>query len=165
MPIKQEFINDYIVNRARKDVEEGQFSNKYSILKGRGLLKGKIGEQIFWNKHPDAVRTDNFDNDFVLGKYTVDVKCLGCTSKPREEYEVNVSTYYKQKSDVYIFYRVLEDLSKAWSVGWIWSKDFWNKCTIKKKGDVRFTTNNGRSFRYLSDSGIMLIKDLNMLKR
>lgn len=129
---------------------------KHSFMKGERNVVGFLGE-ILVAEYIKADIENTYDYDLVKRGIKIDVKSKRCTSIPQLHYECSVPAYNtRQKCDFYVFVRILEDYKKAWILGIIGKKSFFNKAILRKKG---FTdTSNNMTFK--EDSYNLAIKDL-----
>lgn len=121
---------------AQKASEMGEIRN--SITKGEGNLAGFIGEEIA-NKLIKGKIKNTYDYD-IVSDYTYDVKTKRCTSPPKPYYECSVAAYnVKQRCDRYVFVRIecIDDIcTRAWVLGWIDKKEYFDKADRLVKGQV-----------------------------
>lgn len=129
---------------------------KHSFMMGEGNVVGFLGE-ILVAEYIKADIENTYDYDLVKNGIKIDVKSKRCTSIPQLHYECSVPAYNtRQKCDFYVFVRILKDYKKAWILGIIGKKSFFNKAILRKKG---FTdTSNNMTFK--EDSYNLAIKDL-----
>jgi len=129
---------------------------KHSIMKGERNIIGFLGE-ILVAEYIKASIENTYDYDLIKAGIKIDVKSKRCTSIPRLHYECSVPAYNtRQRCDFYVFVRILEDYKKAWILGIIGKKSFFNKSVLRKKGFV--DTSNNMTFK--EDSYNIAIKDL-----
>ena len=65
------------------------------------------------------------------------MKTKRTTVTPKQNYFCSVSAFNtRQDCDFYFFVRILEDKTKAFLLGYISKKDFYNTSTYKNKGDL-----------------------------
>jgi hypothetical protein len=110
-----------------------------SIMNGSRNLAGFLGELVFEQYYPEAIRDNTYDSDFLFHGSTVDVKTKVRGYKPKPDYEVSVSAYRLQKTNVYYFVSLLEErghYTKAYLLGWASSKDFLANARFLKKGQL-----------------------------
>ena len=125
---------------------------KNSFTKGKGNVIGILGEKLI-SDLIGAEKTESFDFDLAKkdkdGKVLkLEIKTKKCTSPPKPDYFCSISKYSKhQTCDYYLFLRILEDLSRAWFVGYISQKEFYEKAIFYKKGDLDPNSNLGWTFR------------------
>jgi hypothetical protein len=148
--------------RARDADMQAKLIEKYgkehldnSISEGEGTLIGLLGEEIVYDRYPGVFErstgTDIYDFDLVdkrvVGK--VDVKTKICTSAPLPYYWCTVcAANTEQLCDYYCFVRVLEDLSRAWIMGFLPKADFFKGALFFHKGDTDPTSESGWQFRW-----------------
>lgn len=119
-----------------------------SFTNGVGRMPGFIGEVAFEQLYPEAqyVGEGCFTHDYELGRRTIDVKSLKCTSTPRADYKaaVNCKLDKKLKANTYFFTRVHSSLSHAWVLGWSPASRIISNGRFNKKGE----TDPDNGFRY-----------------
>ena len=148
--IKKEWIEEAKI----KSIEMGKLKN--SITKGEGNVVGFLGEIVAAN-YIKAKIENTHDYDIVKNNLKIDVKTKKCSSKPKDHYECSISEYNtKQKCDIYLFVRILNDNSKAWLCGMIGKKDFFKRSKFYPKGFVDQSNN----MKFHCDTYNMKIKDL-----
>lgn len=153
--IKREWIEE----AERKSKEMGQLRN--SITKGKGNVVGFLGEIVAAN-HIKATIENTHDYDIIKNNVKIDVKTKKCSSKPKDFYECSISEYNtKQKCDLYLFVRILNDNSKAWLCGMIGKNDFFKNAKFYPKGFVDKSNN----MKFHCDTYNMQIKDLVPFKK
>jgi hypothetical protein len=112
-----------------------------SIMAGQSNLYGAIGEVLFADEHPEWLRAESFNHDFVrqteeLGELTVDVKTKRTTTTPQPDWNCSVAaTSRHQQPDYLYFIRVHEDLSVAWLLGWLPLAEFYDVAVFGAKGE------------------------------
>ena len=133
-----------LIRARQKAIEMGRLAN--SITNGAGNLAGFIGEVVVADEL-NAKHDNTYDYDLTLNNTTrVDVKTKRCNSKPLDTYDCSISAHgTKQKCDMYIFVRVLNDFSKAWILGKLGKEEYFDRATFFKKGMV--APDNGFRFR------------------
>jgi len=106
-----------------------------SICNGEGNVYGFLGE-IIVSEYIGGQIKNTYDFDIIKNNLKIEVKTKRCTSKPQDHYNCSVAAYnIKQKCDVYVFVRILEDFSKAWILGAINKEDFY-KYSVFNKGNT-----------------------------
>ena len=114
--------------------EMGQLKN--SITKGQGNIHGFLGE-IIVSKFLGIEISNTYDYDMVFNNTKIDVKTKRVTTPPKDYYECSVADLNtKQKCDVYVFTRILKDMTKGWILGYLNKEDYFKKATFLKKGMV-----------------------------
>lgn len=129
-----------------------------SILRGKGNIYGEIGEQLV-SEYLKAKKIHSFDFDLVKNNTKLEIKTKSCSSVPKKEYECSVSaSNAKQECDYYIFVRVHDEMRKAWILGAISRKLFFQKARFCKEGEVDSKSRLG--WRFKADCFNLEIKDL-----
>lgn len=124
---------------------------KNSITKGSGNIAGFLGE-IVCAEYFGAEIKDTYDYDLLKDELRIDVKTKRCNSEPKSNYFCSVADYNtKQDCHVYLFCRVLNDLSKVWILGWEYKDEFYRKATFSKKGLVDPSSPPNYIFRFRAD--------------
>ena len=120
-----------------KKIADAQGALKGSIRFGKGNLTGYLGEEIFYKLFPKAERINDYESDFALNGYKIEVKSKQCSSKPLEHYEGSV-TYSKkpQDCDIYFFTRIHKDTRTGWYCGWRTHDSFLRDALVLRKGDT-----------------------------
>jgi len=153
-----EIKKEWIEEAERKSKEMGHLRN--SITKGQGNVVGFLGE-IVAAHHIKAKIENTHDYDIIKNNIKIDVKTKKCSSKPKDFYECSISEYNtKQKCDVYLFVRILNDNSKAWLCGMISKNDFFKNAKFYPKGFIDESNN----MKFHCDTHNMKIKDLVQFK-
>jgi hypothetical protein len=107
-----------------------------SITKGQGNVHGFLGE-IITSKFLKSKLSNTYDYDIIYNNIKIDVKTKRVTTPPRDYYECSVASLNtKQLCDIYVFTRVLKDMTKGWLLGYINKKDYFDKAVLLKKGDI-----------------------------
>ena len=144
-----------MINKAKAKANQmGTIKN--SITKGQGNIAGFIGEEIVLN-YLNEKDNNSYDYDLILkdGR-KVDVKTKRTTVKPRINYDCSVAAFNtKQKCDVYIFCRILNDMSKGWILGYKDKEDYFNEARFMKKNEIDPANN----FRVRADCYNVAIED------
>lgn len=138
--IKINITKEMIEECKEKANEIGKLKN--SITQGEGNLSGILGEYITHQYLPNSIWKNTYDYDLIEDDKKIDVKTKRCGSHPRTFYECSIAeTSLHQNCDEYIFVRVLNDMSKAWLLGRMNRKKYFDKAIYMKKGDID-TSNN-----------------------
>ena len=149
-------ITKDMINKAKAKANQmGKLNN--SITKGQGNIAGFLGEEIVLN-YLNENDNNSYDYDLVLkdGR-KVDVKTKRTTVKPRTNYDCSVAAFNtKQKCDVYIFCRILNDMSRGWILGYKDKKDYFDEARFMKKNQIDPANN----FRVKADCYNVAIEDL-----
>lgn len=120
--------------RRQADAEARRMGKlKNSILGGAGNQAGFLAEIVVAN-HIGATIKHSYDFDMVLGNVQIDVKSVLSNNPPRWDFNAYINGYYKQKCDWYAFAYVSYDLSRAWSVGYYPSKQFFDDAKFYAAG-------------------------------
>ena len=131
---------------ARQDAKELGIL-KHSFRRGEGNCDGFLGERLV-AEVIGAEICRSYDFDLVKNGLKIDVKTKTCTSKPQPHYNCSVYAYNTtQKCDIYVFVRILKDLSRAWIVGSIWKAKFFEKATLCRAGEA--DPKSANSYRHL----------------
>lgn len=138
-----------------------EFNNlRNSITEGKSQIYGAIGEIVVWDWLCNAgVETEYHgtkDYDLISDVVTIDVKTIRVNVPPTNEHNANISAYNtKQKTFMYFWVYVLEDMSTAWLVGWLDKESFFEEATLNKKGDK-----DGAKWVFKSDTYSLKVKHL-----
>ena len=110
---------------------------RHSITEGTGNVAGTLGE-LATARLLTAARSNTYNHDLVLlNTKTADVKTKICTSKPQMNYECSIAAYnIKQRTDYYIFCRVLKDYSKIWILGYMPKEEYFDRARYCEKGTI-----------------------------
>lgn len=120
---------------ARKKAEAMGVLNN-SITKGKGNVYGFLGE-ILANVYIKGKVKNTYDYDIVKDNIKIDVKTKTCTSPPQPHYYCSVAAFnIRQKCDVYVFVRIMEDFSRAWILGGSSKDYFYRYAQLNKKGTI-----------------------------
>ena len=111
---------------------------KGSVTEGKGNEIGALGEIIVWDKyHKKTEYVGSYDYDMIIKGVKVDVKTKAQNVPPASHHTYNIFAYNtKQKCDYYCFVVVLNDLTKAWIVGWKEKERFFKEAIFRKQGEV-----------------------------
>ena len=148
------------IDKAHKMSDEmGVLPN--SFTRGVGRMVGFLGEIAVNRFIPRSRYVGNkvFKYDIVKGKNKIEVKSKTCTGCPKEHYvaSVNGPKNIDPANNVYFFTRVSKDLRYVWIVGWITTKDFFERAVFKKKNET-----DEEGFVYRVSGYHIKIKDLEM---
>tara|TARA_R100001509_G_C4748281_1_gene175469 strand:+ start:83 stop:568 length:486 start_codon:yes stop_codon:yes gene_type:complete len=144
--IELEVSGDQFIRARKKAIDMGRIAN--SITNGGGNLAGFIGE-IVVTDYIGAKEQNTYDYDIVdkIGN-KIDVKTKRCNSEPKVNYDCSIAAHgTKQKCDMYVFVRVLNDFSKAWILGKIMKDEYFEKAKYHKKGEL----DPDNKFRFKAD--------------
>ena len=123
------------ITKARILAEDmGQLKN--SITKGQGNIYGFLGE-IIVSKFLGIELSNTYDYDMILNNTKIDVKTKRVNTPPKDYYECSVAGLNtKQQCDVYVFTRILKDMTTGWILGYLNKEDYFKKSTFLKKGEI-----------------------------
>tara|TARA_R100000687_G_C6386637_1_gene135278 strand:+ start:165 stop:659 length:495 start_codon:yes stop_codon:yes gene_type:complete len=131
-----------LINITDKDIKEAKLlansmgKLRNSITKGQGNVHGFLGE-IITSKFLKSKLSNTYDYDIIHNNLKIDVKTKRVTTPPRDYYECSVASLNtKQLCDIYVFTRVLKDMTKGWLLGYINKKDYFDKAVLLKRGDI-----------------------------
>lgn len=131
---EKELIKLFVARYGKKHLND-------SITEGEGLLSGLIGEELFrdyYNFLPsrgEAIFHYDVLDPWILGR--IEVKTKRCTSAPKLHYNCTVAaSNADQQCDYYAFVRLLTDFSKAWVVGLLPKKEFFDQAQEGKRGEI-----------------------------
>ncbi len=143
-----------------KAEEMGKLKN--SITGGAGNIAGFVGELIIAAYLGGRVN-NTYDYDIILPSgATIDVKTKRCTSEPKSNYDVSVAAFnVTQKCEFYAFVRVLEDLTKAWILGYYPKVDYFNDAKKWFKGQI----DKSNGFRVKANCYNLSIDELKSINR
>ena len=116
--INQISITNKQIEKAKNLSEElGKLKN--SITDGGHNIYGFLGELIV-AEYLNTEQKNTYDYDMKLPSgLTIDVKTKRCTSTPSPNYECSIAAYNtKQKCDVYVFTRILDNMKVGWILGY-----------------------------------------------
>ena len=138
--------------------EMGQLKN--SITKGQGNIHGFLGE-IIVSKFLDIEISNTYDYDMIFNNIKIDVKTKRVTTPPKDYYECSVANLNtKQQCDVYVFTRILKDMTQGWILGYLNKEDYFKKATFMKKGEIDPSNN----WKVSTDCYNLPINKLNNIK-
>jgi len=133
---------DEVLTDEKKSIE------KFGSRPG-AIFRGFIGEEMFLDYWPGSKLIKNYNYDIITVKdKKLDVKTIKCAFKPHEHYMVNVQSpdlekFKKDPPDYFVFFRIKENLSKAWLVGYKKFDEFIQLATFypigTKRGEITFT--------------------------
>jgi hypothetical protein len=148
-----------------------------SFTKGKSTIFGCAGEIIVSHYFGGELR-QNKDYDMVLnygemkrtpfctiinsamnmngGQARCEIKTKKTTVAPKEDYANSIARFSAhQDCDLYIFVRVLEDMTKAWITGVVSSPMFYKNATFHQRGEKDRSNN----FTFHADCWNMSIKE------
>ena len=128
-----------------------------SITKGQGNLHGFLGE-IITSKFLKSKLSNTYDYDIIHNNLKIDVKTKRVTTPPQDFYECSVACLnIEQLCDIYVFTRILKDMTTGWLLGYINKKDYFNEAVLLKKGHIDPSNN----WKVLTDCYNLPISKLN----
>lgn len=130
-------IEEWQIERAKKQTDLMPKELKNSIRHGEGTFIGKLGEQVIAKYLGIDTPIDTYNYDMMYGDKRIEVKTKETTVpfvKPNYECSVNGANP-NQNCDYYAFIRILSDHSRAWICGFISRKEYFEKAKFHKKGD------------------------------
>ena len=155
-----------LINITDKDIKEAKLlansmgKLRNSITKGQGNVHGFLGE-IITSKFLKSKLNNTYDYDIIHNNLKIDVKTKRVTTPPRDYYECSVASLNtKQLCDIYVFTRILKDMTKGWLLGYINKKDYFDKAVLLKKGDIDLSNN----WKVLTDCYNLPINKLNNIE-
>ena len=124
----------------------------WSTFKGNHLtfsntdsqLAGSIGEIVFQQLYPDAIRVSETDRecDFLFKDFRVDVKTKMTSVNPQPYHDLSILDYQKDFNvDFYCFFRLNYIEHKLWQVATIAKDDYFKKAKFLEKGMFDRTNN------------------------
>ena len=112
----------------------GEINN--SITKGKGNMYGFLGELMTAN-FLGVYLSNTYDYDIIYKGKKIDVKTKKLSTEPKPFYECSIAKLNThQRCDVYVFARVLKDMSKGWLLGYLSKEDYFKSATALNKGDM-----------------------------
>ena len=136
-------ITDDMKSDARRKILDTSINirrseEKFGFDKKR-ICEGFLGESMVrdYFKLKDY---DDYEYDTIINGQKADIKTITCKFKPPQNYLVTINSCYKdgehrQKSDIYIFTRILNDYSIGWILGYIECDRFFSISKFIKKGE------------------------------
>ena len=127
-------ITPQMVEKARAwDAEMGQLAN--SITGGEGNIAGYVGKYLV-SGLLGVPLTKTYNYDMVFKRYKVEVKTKRCTSPPKMSYECSIAAFNpRQSCDLFVFTRVMKDLSRGWVLGCLSPLDYFRLCVKHEAGE------------------------------
>lgn len=111
-------------------------------------IAGILGEIVYQSIFPSSRKTPNvsFPFDFYHNGKNVDVKCKCRNVPPRDNFDASFFAYQLlgekfKHVDRYVFMSTTNDFYSVWICGYIDKKDFIDKATFWKKGQIDSTNN------------------------
>lgn len=132
-----------------------------SIMGGTRNVYGFLGEIITSDMFPNLKPKNTYDYDLIFNnKFKIDVKTKSTTVTPEPHFECSISTYYKQKCDVYVFVRILKDFSIAYLLGYITPEEYFKKAKLREKGSLDPNSSPRAPFYFRESSYNLPISEL-----
>ena len=114
--------DDMLIRAKARSRKLGALNN--SFTKGQGNIYGFLGEELFC-RYFSITPKDEFNYDFEYKDKKYEIKSKHCSTEPKEHFECSIAeTSIFQDTDVYVFTRILNDLSVGWLLGYISKCDF-----------------------------------------
>jgi hypothetical protein len=112
--------------------------SKFGSEKSRTIF-GYLGEEIIKDFLGIKTIADSYNYDMEYKGYKLEIKTISCKFKPLPHYLCTVNSHningiHKQDADYYIFTRIINDQSKAWILGYMKCKEFFEKGSFVKMG-------------------------------
>ena len=137
---------------------------KNSIEEGKGTYLGSVGEVVlidyYKNKQVKFEDKQNFDYDFIINDFKIDVKTQSMKYKyePKPNFTCHIPNFnIKQDCDYYAFMFINLETNDAYCVGMIKKKDWKLVSQLKKQGEM------GHIKPFKCDTWICLISDLSKI--
>jgi hypothetical protein len=135
---------------------------KNSIKKGEGTYLGSVGEVVlidyYKNKEVKFEDKQNFDYDFIINDFKIDVKTQSMKYKPKPYFTCHIPNFnIKQDCDFYAFMFINLETNDAYCEGMIRKKDWKLVSKLKKQGEM------GHVKPFATDTWICLISDLSKI--
>jgi hypothetical protein len=150
------------LERAKDHFAFGALNN--SITEGEANIVGAIGEIVVFDYFSQTCSVDftsTFDFDMIVNGFKIDVKTRKSTAKPTSNFSIDIPAFnIEQKCDFFFFVYVLKTLKKAFLVGYIRPKDFFEIADFFVKGEL-----NVRQWAYRCDTYTVKVKDLKQFKQ
>jgi hypothetical protein len=142
-----------------KSRQVGELRN--SITNGAGNVAGAIGEMVV-AAYTGARIDDEYEYDLMLPDGSrVDVKTKRTTVPPDPSFECSIAAFNtSQLTDAYCFVRVMNGLSAAYILGWISKRDYFDRATFRREGDVDPDNN----FVFKADCYNLRVSDLHPIQ-
>jgi hypothetical protein len=155
--MKEVIITQEMIDAAQLRVDEMPRLNN-SITGNTATLHGFVGEEIVCDLSPNFKVMGEYEYDIISDDgLRLEVKTKRTTVAPKPFYEVSVAQFNThQQCDLYVFTRVLNDLSKGWILGVMGPEEYYANARVLKKGDI----DGSNKFVVKSDCWNMRIDDL-----
>lgn len=171
MMIEIEITPDMVENAQSLAQQMGSLKN--SIEGVRSNLVGFLGEECFvkhyrTKKLCSFSRVNNYDFDFFLNGYRIEVKTKETSVTPRTDFTVNINTFNPHQENQlvdYYFFVYLQNQNgffvKGFMVGYISKLEFLERAVLKRAGESDGT--NGFQFKH--DCLCLKINQLHKLRQ
>lgn len=150
-----------------EQLERANDRNTFGVLKnslrnGEGNYLGSVGEVVlidyYKNKGVKFEDGQNYDYDFKINNYKIDVKTQSLKYKPKPNFTCHIPNFnIKQDCDFYAFMFINLETNDAYCEGMIRKKDWKLVSKLKKQGEM------GRIKPFKCDTWICLISDLSKI--
>jgi hypothetical protein len=150
-----------------EQLERAKHRNTFGILKnsiknGEGNYLGSVGEVVlidhYKNKEVKFEDEQNFDYDFIINDFKIDVKTQSIKYKPKPNFTCHIPNFnIKQDCDFYAFMFINLETNDAYCEGMIRKKDWKLIAKLKKQGEM------GHVKPFATDTWICLISDLSKI--
>ena len=150
-----------------EQLERAKHRNTFDVLKnsiknGEGTYLGSVGEIVlidyYKNKEVKVEDKQNFDYDFIINDFKIDVKTQSIKYKPKPYFTCHIPNFnIKQDCDFYAFMFINLETNDAYCEGMIRKKDWKLIAKLKKQGEM------GHVKPFATDTWICLISDLSKI--
>jgi hypothetical protein len=151
----------------QEQLEKAKHRNTFDVLKnslrnGEGTYLGSVGEVVlidyYINKGVKFEDGQNYDYDFKINDYKIDVKTQSLKYKPKPNFTCHIPNFnIKQDCDFYAFMFINLETNDAYCEGMIRKKDWKLIAKLKKQGEM------GHVKPFATDTWICLISDLSKI--
>ncbi|NCX04497.1 MAG: hypothetical protein EBW68_01790 [Actinobacteria bacterium] len=151
----------------QEQLERAKHRNTFEVLKnsiknGEGTYLGSVGEVVlidyYINKGVKFEDGQNYDYDFKINDYKIDVKTQSMKYKPKPYFTCHIPNFnIKQDCDFYAFMFINLETNEAYCEGMIRKKDWKLIAKLKKQGEM------GHIKPFATDTWICLISDLSKI--
>jgi len=136
----------------------GKLNN--SITKGQGNVHGFLGEILVSNFLKSKL-CNTYDYDIIHNDLKIDVKTKRVNTPPRNNYECSIAALNtKQKCNIYVFTRILNNMKEGWILGYLNKKEYFRRAVFLKEGHVDPSNN----WKVLTDCYNLPINKLNNIE-
>jgi hypothetical protein len=150
-----------------EQLERAKHRNTFDVLKnsiknGEGTYLGSVGEVVlidyYKNKEVKFKDEQNFDYDFIINDFKIDVKTQSMKYKPKPYFTCHIPNFnIKQDCDFYAFMFINLETNDAYCEGMIRKKDWKLIAKLKKQGEMGYVK------PFATDTWICLISDLSKI--